>query len=245
MEDEFAPFLEEPGKLKSVPERRYVPTSRARKFSFLTSSSTHLFTIFITSLFWGAFLHYALKHQKNSLQSRPTTTAAFSHPENTPHSTLLDASSYIHCGNTHATALALNCTYDILANHWLPDPCSDPLSVHEYQAFGPSWHGYASAAHTGPPLSIAGMAEAGVYYTNMHDHILHCATLWRRQFRAIFDGGGRALDSLIVDPEHTMHCSDFLVRMTEYGVDMRAIPIQVEVGFAGCWVKGQGDGVCE
>ena len=27
------------------------------------------------------------------------------------------------------------------------------------------------------------------------------------------------LDSILVDEEHTLHCSDFLVRMTEYGPD--------------------------
>lgn len=245
MEDESDPFLQEPSKLESVPERKYVPTSSGRKNSLLGSSSTHLFTIFITSLFWGAFLHYTLQHHRNGLLSPATTTTTIPQPDNMNPRTLINTSSYIHCGDTLTTAIASNCTYDILANHWLPYPCNDPVSIEEYQSFGPSWQGYTSAAHTGPPLSIAGMAEAGVYYTNMHDHILHCAILWRRQYRAFFEGGGRALDSLIVDPEHTMHCSDFLVRMTEFGVDMRSIPIQVEVGFAGCWVREQGDGVCE
>ena len=99
------------------------------------------------------------------------------------------------------------------------------------------------------------------YYTNMRDHIMHCATLWRRQYRAFMtvmgtpaylsrmDAGAllssdgsmpvRGLDSLIVDEEHTMHCSEFLVEMTEAGKgkeEWEAMPIQVEVGFAGCHV---------
>ena len=83
------------------------------------------------------------------------------------------------------------------------------------------------------------------YYTNMRDHILHCAMLWRRQYREFMTvmgrdyvgaEGVRGLDSLIVDEEHTMHCSTFLVEMTENGPDFEGMPIQVEVGYAGCHV---------
>lgn len=245
MENESNHFLQETDGFESLPERKWIPTPRSRRISLLGSSSTHLFTAFITSLFWGAFLHYTLQHQSNHLSTLTSTTTNSSQLETSLPYTLLNTSSYLGCGNTTTAALAQDCTYDILANHWIPEPCSDPLSVREYQAFGPSWRGYASAAHTGPPLSIAAMSEAGIYHTNLRDHILHCAVLWRRQYRAFSEGGGRALDSLIVDGEHTMHCSDFLVRMTDYGVDMRTIPIEVEVGFAGCYVRGKGDGVCE
>ena len=44
----------------------------------------------------------------------------------------------------------------------------------------------------------------------------------RRAQRAGFDPCGE---------EHTLHCSDFLVRMTGHGPDFSKIPIKVEVGY--------------
>lgn len=245
MENESDPFLQESEMFESLAEHKCMQTARPRKTASSSCISTHLFTAFITSLIWGTLLQFALKHQQNTHSTLSTATTTLSPLEDLPPFTYLNRSSYLHCGDTPTAALALNCTYDILSNHWLPQPCSDPVSVREYQSFGPSWHGYTSATHASPPLSIAGMSEAKVYYTNMRDHILHCAMLWRRQYRAFFEGSGRALDSLIVDREHTMHCSDFLVRMTEFGVDMRSVPIEVEVGFAGCWIRDEGERVCE
>ena len=45
------------------------------------------------------------------------------------------------------------------------------------------------------------------------------------------------MDSIIVDEEHTVHCSDFLVKMTERGPDCSKMPIKVHVGFAGCHLR--------
>lgn len=74
-----------------------------------------------------------------------------------------------------------------------------------------------------------------LYYTNMRDHIVHCAVLWKRQFTA-WKEGWRYLDGVLVDERHTMHCADFLVQMTDKGTNFRQVPISVTVGHEGCHV---------
>lgn len=74
-----------------------------------------------------------------------------------------------------------------------------------------------------------------LYYTNMRDHIVHCAVLWKRQFTA-WKESWKYLDGVLVDEHHTMHCADFLVQMTDKGTDFRKVPISVVVGHEGCHV---------
>lgn len=110
----------------------------------------------------------------------------------------------------------------------------DEKAIEEYQADG-SWIGYADEART-ERLSIDDMAEKEFYYTNERDHIVHCASLWKKQFRAFAEGRTR-FDSITADQAHTDHCADYLVNMTDFGSDLRTAPIQVFVGFGGCYLK--------
>lgn len=114
----------------------------------------------------------------------------------------------------------------------------DEGSVKVYQA-DRSWFGYADENRTQRIDSIEAMGNVEVYYTNMRDHIVHCAALWKKQFKAFFEER-IYYDSLILDPQHTYHCADFLVDMTDKGPDFRNIAIKVEVGHAGCWVREGG-----
>ena len=82
------------------------------------------------------------------------------------------------------------------------------------------------------------MAQTDYYYTNMRDHIVHCAVLWRKQYRAFVEQR-RGIDTVIADEEHTMHCSQFLIDMSEKGPDWRSVPIKVFVKYAGCFVKDE------
>ncbi|KAF2223389.1 hypothetical protein BDZ85DRAFT_172817, partial [Elsinoe ampelina] len=145
-------------------------------------------------------------------------------------------STFTNCGRSVPEAQKLGCTYDILSNHWVPDKCMDEQAVKWYQADG-SWQGFADENRT-EVVDVAAMGTTGLYYTSMRDHIVHCAILWKKQFAAFYRERGY-YDSLIVDPEHTDHCVDFLIDMTDHGVDFRKIPIKVEVGFAGCWVQNR------
>jgi hypothetical protein len=152
----------------------------------------------------------------------------------------LHASNYLHCGKSVAESKELGCKYDIVSNHFVPAPCVDDAAVRMYQKMdGDSWFGYVDENRTRRLDSTEAMGEVagGVYYTDMRDHIVHCAALWKKQFRAFFEER-TYYDSLILDPHHTYHCADFLVDMTDKGgVDFRGIAIQVEVGHAGCWMR--------
>jgi len=66
---------------------------------------------------------------------------------------------------------------------------------------------------------------------------VHCAVLWRRQFRA-FSERWQYMDSLIVNEHHTMHCSQFLIDITSQGPEALLLSTRVKVGFGGCHVRG-------
>lgn len=210
------------------------PAPVNKRISISSRLTTHFLVSLLTSLFWGALLHSLLRQNRHigdeTVPSNSNTTA-----ENALPSTLITGAQYSLCGNSTAEARGMGCEYDILSNHWLPAPCMDNVAVQEYQADG-SWVGYADEKMTERLPTIDAMSEVQFYYSNMRDHIVHCAMLWRKQYRAFFEER-RGLDSIIVDQEHTDHCSDFLVRMTEFGPDFSRIPIKVEVGFAGCYVR--------
>ncbi|UKZ77006.1 hypothetical protein TrVFT333_004722 [Trichoderma virens FT-333] len=149
-------------------------------------------------------------------------------------STILAGFDYFNCGNSTESAKAMGCTYDILDNHWVPTQCIDEQAIEEYQSDG-SWHGYADSEHK-HMLSLAEMGERPVYWTSKRDHIVHCASLWIKQFNAFIEGRDQ-FDSLIVDSMHTKHCAKYLIDRTDEGEDFRKEPIQVEVGFAGCHIR--------
>ncbi|PYH90868.1 hypothetical protein BO71DRAFT_282368, partial [Aspergillus ellipticus CBS 707.79] len=137
------------------------------------------------------------------------------------------------CPNSTEQAKAMGCRYDILSNHWVPGECYDEAAIEDYKSDG-SWFGYSDREWT-ERLSIDEMGEGPIYYSNMRDHIVHCAVLWRKQYRALYEQR-KNLDSIIVDTHHTDHCSDFLIRMSNKFHDHRLDPIVVEVGYAGCYM---------
>jgi len=155
-----------------------------------------------------------------------------------PKPKILQGAQFLRCGNTVEESRSLGCKYDILSNHYVPTQCMDEASVNIYQQ-DESWYGYYDRERTQLINSTEEMGEAKVYYTNMRDHIVHCAALWKKQFTAFYEDR-KHMDSLILDAQHTFHCADFLVAMTDKGEDFRQIPIDVVVGHAGCWTIGGG-----
>jgi hypothetical protein len=147
---------------------------------------------------------------------------------------LTTETDYLTCGHSPEEAHARGCTYDILSNHWHPKECLDEKSVKEYQ-MDDSWWPFADANHT-IPLNMDELGFQEFYYTSLRDHIVHCAVLWRRQYRA-WTEGWRYLDDVLIAEHHSMHCSQFLIDMTDRGEDLRKIPIKVYPGRAGCHVK--------
>ena len=205
--------------------RSWFPNLLASKLSNVYWIAALVF--FITSLLWGLILLYASRQIPHFTHYRGDYGA---------HSKIYGISiseyKFLKCGTSVDEAKALGCEYDILTNHWVPKQCIDRDAVKEYQS-DESWYGYARENRT-ELLSLDTMGELPVYYTSERDHIVHCAMLWRRQYKA-FSEGRKNIDSVTADPEHTYHCSQYLMDMTDRGVDFRGVPLEVHVGFAGCF----------
>lgn len=215
-------------RLKSQHKSDYSPWVR-ELISTLGRFTPH-FTIFVaTSFLWG----FILLHQQHIAQQK----CHFSqyHDLDIP-SNFTSNASLITCGHSTPEARAKGCRYDILSNHWVPAICMDEEAVAEYQSDG-LWFGFGDENKT-QRLTIAAMSELDYYYyTSERDHIVHCASLWCKQYTAFFEGR-RYMDTLIASKAHTMHCAQFLVSMTEEGPDYWNVPIKTHVGYAGCWVRG-------
>ena len=97
-----------------------------------------------------------------------------------------------------------------------------------------SWFPYADESRT-ELLALEELGDLPYYYTSMRDHIVHCAMLWRRQFRALSEGW-KYVDQITVDAHHTMHCANFLMEKAELQV-YREQAIKVVVGKSGCHVR--------
>ncbi|KAK4243027.1 hypothetical protein C7999DRAFT_18550 [Corynascus novoguineensis] len=229
------PYYEddEPGaRLPPIQHGRSHFTSRRTSIWGWLSLCLAVFTL--TSFFWGILLLQIRRSCHSQVDKN-----IYSQPKATePGHNFKSHARYISCGKSIAESKSLGCKYDILSNHWVPWQCMDDGSVEIYQSDG-SWFGFADENRTQLIGSAEGMGSTEVYYTNMRDHIVHCAALWKKQFNAFFEERVY-YDSLILDPKHTYHCADFLVDMTDKGPDFRNIPIKVEVGHAGCWVREKG-----
>ncbi|KAK1755401.1 hypothetical protein QBC47DRAFT_413171 [Echria macrotheca] len=243
-DDQSEPFLG--GTKDRKPKLLHMPYQGTHRWlrvgTSITSSSSfsHFLVFFVTSLAWGAaFLVmgiYPLVASSRSAAVASTTAAApaaaLPFAEGT---VIVKGAKLVTCGNTTEEAKRRGCTYDILSNHWVPAVCMDQDAVDEYMTDG-TWFGYGDESRT-QLLTIDAMSEMDYYYTNERDHIVHCAMLWRKQFRAFFLQR-QNLDTIISDEEHTMHCSQFLMDMSDKGPDYRNMPIKTWVGQAGCWLRG-------
>jgi hypothetical protein len=194
--------------------------------------SSHSAVFIATSMVWGCIIIMIIYFSPRTFESVAKSTSLQPHKHNT--GILATETKYLTCGDSLQEAKARGCEYDILSNHWIPSECADEFSIKEYQSDG-SWFPFADVNRT-VPLTREELGDRRSYYTSMRDHIVHCAVFWRRQYRALSEGW-KYLDSMIVDPEHTMHCSQFLMDMSEYGPDFRTMPIRVFVGHAGCHVR--------
>ncbi|KAH8900093.1 hypothetical protein GQ53DRAFT_816119 [Thozetella sp. PMI_491] len=232
--DESQPFLEqEPigGLEKNQYFRR---TTRSRRISFMDMWSSksklflsHFLVFAVTSCFWGVALVSVARNSNPQAQHHPSAemTAGNAKP--------LASKTYLTCGNSLQEAKSLGCKYDILTNAWLPGQCTDLASIEEYQADG-SWFPYADENRT-QALTVDRLGDMEFYYTSMRDHIVHCAVLWIRQFRA-FTEEWAYVDSITIDPEHTTHCAKFLMEQADLE-SYRDMPIRVFVGQSGCYAN--------
>ena len=227
--DESKPFLDNPESDMAEREVK-LPFLNNTKRRILCSNVA---TFIVTSFLWALIAFSSIWRRDCSIDSSAydgSTATSQAQPGLDFFST---HRGYLSCGHSKEEAKASGCEYDILTNHWLPGQCKDAKSIADYQSDG-SWMPYADLART-EQLSVAELGEREFYYTSLRDHIVHCAMLWRRQYRA-FSEGWKFVDSITADGNHTDHCSGFLMDMADLE-RFRAEPIVVSVGRSGCYVQ--------
>jgi hypothetical protein len=193
---------------------------------------SHLVVFLATSLFWGILIYITHFQQTSQIPANTYRELKLTNPE--VYGNFAANARFLTCGFSIEEAKALGCQYDILVGKWLPRFCIDEKSILDYQSDG-SWFGYADEDRT-ELLSIEQMSEMDFYHTSVRDHIVHCAVLWRKQYQAFFEGRS-IMDSMITSREHTHHCSQFLIEMTDAVPEYRTTPIKVFVEAGGCFVK--------
>ena len=233
LNDESVPFLDD--EASDIEHTRNVPWFRKDESSAYYStwrSVSPLISVFgFTTFIWVAILLFTIR----SIQSPAKSQSQDSATSPVHHDGFLDSEiDFLTCGHNVEEAKMKGCRYDILTNHWLPEQCIDDFSVQEYQSDG-SWFPFADENRT-VPLAMDELGDLPYYFTSMRDHIVHCAMLWRRQFRALSEGW-KYVDEITADAKHTKHCAQFLMDKAELQV-YRTQPIKVIVGKSGCHVRG-------
>jgi hypothetical protein len=224
MAGEQQPFLQYSDDSSSVDEHESEPGRQGRHVKapwamFLS----HILVFLLTSSLW-VMIYLAIAPSS----THSTTVSNTEEPHNvTSNAWALD------CGDSVEEAKALGCKYDVLLNHWVPAPCVDDEFVKEYQD-DESWAAYFDEDMTRQIMTIDEMSEQDIYYTSVRDHVNHCAMVWKKQFWILFEERP-AFDSVIVTPYHTDHCAQYLSDASARDWNSST---RVEVGFAGCWIKG-------
>ncbi|KAF2651279.1 hypothetical protein K491DRAFT_781990 [Lophiostoma macrostomum CBS 122681] len=209
--------------------------------------SSPAFVFLLTSLLWfgiGFTVDFYSFHQRPDRHETPlikvsqSTNHGETSIEHLDHAhiraNVTEGSKLLVCGRSTAEAKEMGCTYDVLANNWVPTTCVDHDAIQEYQADG-SWFPYLDEDRT-QSLDVSALGDREFYYTSARDHIVHCAMLWKKQFRAFFYQREK-LDTILTDSHHTFHCADYLINMTDWGTDFWNMPIKVFPGVSACWVR--------
>ncbi|KAE8313936.1 hypothetical protein BDV41DRAFT_576358 [Aspergillus transmontanensis] len=117
----------------------------------------------------------------------------------------------LSCGNSTEEAEALGCTYDPLSACWLHQECPHDY-VKEFTEFnnGKPFIYYYDKERTRQmkDYNEVGRNVNGFYWTSNREHLVHCLYLLRRAHDVHMRGD--RLDTMLVDIEHTDHCTNML-----------------------------------
>lgn len=140
----------------------------------------------------------------------------------------MSSSIYHSCGETPETALARNCTFDLLSFSWLPWECYDSTLTSEFLKYDWTWYHLAASAHgtispdklTPVSQKVASLGNETQLYVSVEYHVVHCIYMWRKLHRGLEmnrlhlnpgSASGAWLDSYTSEFNHTNHCSMFLL----------------------------------
>ncbi|EDU43212.1 hypothetical protein L13192_04202 [Pyrenophora tritici-repentis] len=99
------------------------------------------------------------------------------------------------CGETLASALALDCKFDVLSSAWLPPRCRDDIVTAEFEHAGPGPGGawtYFEDENGTIPIDVSKLGEltntGRKYHATNVWHMIHCFYFWKKQYRVRFTG---------------------------------------------------------
>lgn len=150
-------------------------------------------------------------------------------PPRTPHIKTL------HCGTNSSEARALDCTYDVLSNIWVPTPCLDRKNLDDFKRLA-QWQAYETrdATRLLTEDEMGDVVEPNTYFTPIREHMVHCALMWRRLHRG-YQEDQKYLDLHVRAYTHTVHCSQLMMDFLEKPrTIMDKIVSQTTPGFSTC-----------
>ncbi|PSN59925.1 hypothetical protein BS50DRAFT_626462 [Corynespora cassiicola Philippines] len=117
----------------------------------------------------------------------------------------------LHCGNSTAEARALGCSFDPLAQAWVPEPCLDYATIEYYMSMG-TWQPFDDEGSH--PINFEAMSErvrpAPPYLSAPVDHAVHCAFWMKRLIQ--FKDNWEQFGELYTTNPHMDHCFDVVLK---------------------------------
>ena len=116
--------------------------------------------------------------------------------------------TWTSCGEDKATALARNCSFDLISFAWQTPECFDYTLVSEFAAWD-DWKFYLwFNGSVVIPQSVAMQGETDLH-VDWQYHVTHCTFMWRQMHRAYERG---YIDSHLRAYNHTLHCQKMLLK---------------------------------
>jgi hypothetical protein len=118
------------------------------------------------------------------------------------------------CGSTIEEALAMNCTFDVWAEAWVPPKCQDKFLKEKFNVAGPgingSWPYFLDREGT-QPVSLDELETmlGRTIYTSRGWHVAHCLFYWIKEWRA--RELGRKMEETYFSMYHVQHCVTYIL----------------------------------
>jgi hypothetical protein len=141
----------------------------------------------------------------------------------------------LDCGTNSTTARANNCTYDVLSNIWVPNPCIDHKNLDDFKRLA-KWQAYETreAKRLLTEDEMGDVVAPNTYFTEIREHMVHCALMWRRLHRG-YQEDQKYLDLHVRALTHTKHCSQLMIDYLEKPRSVMDLTVsQTSPGFSVC-----------
>ncbi|CAI9629965.1 unnamed protein product [Alternaria burnsii] len=141
----------------------------------------------------------------------------------------------LDCGTNSTTARANDCTYDVLSNIWVPNPCIDHKNLDDFKRLA-KWQAYETreAKRLLTEDEMGDVVAPNTYFTEIREHMVHCALMWRRLHRG-YQEDQKYLDLHVRALTHTKHCSQLMIDYLEKPRSVMDLTVsQTSPGFSVC-----------